>query len=152
MKRSGSLDVRQSGVQSMVRIVCAPEACQKQFVRAAPGSFCPRILGANSFFKLTSVQRVGPVAQRLEQRTHNPLVPGSNPGGPTNILCCQTGGHEPPLFPRASLPFFKNTFVLRQSPGSSRPRRKSPATYQMSGRDARCRIRSCHPRGCHRLS
>ncbi len=26
----------------------------------------------------------GPVAQRLEQRTHNPLVPGSNPGGPTN--------------------------------------------------------------------
>jgi hypothetical protein len=28
--------------------------------------------------------RSGPVAQRLEQRTHNPLVPGSNPGGPTN--------------------------------------------------------------------
>ena len=25
----------------------------------------------------------GPVAQRLEQGTHNPLVPGSNPGGPT---------------------------------------------------------------------
>ena len=25
----------------------------------------------------------GPVAQRLEQWTHNPLVPGSNPGGPT---------------------------------------------------------------------
>lgn len=34
----------------------------------------------------------GPIAQRLEQRTHNPLVPGSNPGGPTkfkfkNIRC-----------------------------------------------------------------
>jgi hypothetical protein len=29
---------------------------------------------------------VGLVAQRLEQRTHNPLVPGSNPGGPTNVL------------------------------------------------------------------
>src|SRR6185437_1872688 len=35
----------------------------------------------------------GPVAQRLEQWTHNPLVPGSNPGGPTthifsdNYLC-----------------------------------------------------------------
>jgi hypothetical protein len=28
-------------------------------------------------------KEVGPVAQRLEQRTHNPLVPGSNPGGPT---------------------------------------------------------------------
>jgi hypothetical protein len=25
----------------------------------------------------------GPVAQRLEQGTHNPLVPGSNPGGPS---------------------------------------------------------------------
>ena len=27
----------------------------------------------------------GPIAQRLEQGTHNPLVPGSNPGGPTNF-------------------------------------------------------------------
>ena len=27
--------------------------------------------------------RCGPVAQRLEQGTHNPLVPGSNPGGPS---------------------------------------------------------------------
>ena len=26
----------------------------------------------------------GPIAQWLEQRTHNPLVPGSSPGGPTN--------------------------------------------------------------------
>ena len=26
----------------------------------------------------------GPVAQRLEQGTHNPLVRGSNPCGPTN--------------------------------------------------------------------
>jgi hypothetical protein len=25
----------------------------------------------------------GPIAQRLEQGTHNPLVPGSNPGGPS---------------------------------------------------------------------
>ena len=30
--------------------------------------------------------RGGPIAQRLEQRTHNPLVPGSNPGGPTTTL------------------------------------------------------------------
>ena len=30
--------------------------------------------------------RHGPIAQRLEQQTHNLLVPGSNPGGPTNIL------------------------------------------------------------------
>lgn len=29
-------------------------------------------------------QLIGPIAQRLEQSTHNALVPGSNPGGPTN--------------------------------------------------------------------
>ena len=51
---------------------------------------------------------VGPVAQRLEQGTHNPLVPGSNPGGPilwptrrslgvaeslsfVNPVCCRLG-------------------------------------------------------------
>ena len=28
----------------------------------------------------------GPVAQRLEQATHNRLVGGSNPSGPTNLL------------------------------------------------------------------
>ncbi len=27
---------------------------------------------------------IGPLAQRLEQGTHNPLVVGSNPTGPTN--------------------------------------------------------------------
>ena len=30
---------------------------------------------------------VGSIAQRLEQGTHNPLVPGSNPGGP--IFCVE---------------------------------------------------------------
>ena len=33
-------------------------------------------------FDVRAWPRVGPVAQRLEQGTHNPLVPGSNPGGP----------------------------------------------------------------------
>src|SRR6266566_5079861 len=36
-------------------------------------------------YKIETSTQGGPVAQRLEQRTHNPLVPGSNPGGPTNI-------------------------------------------------------------------
>jgi hypothetical protein len=31
-----------------------------------------------------SKRDAGPLAQRLEQRTHNPLVVGSNPTGPTN--------------------------------------------------------------------
>jgi hypothetical protein len=37
-------------------------------------------------YKIRTLARVGPVAQRLEQRTHNPLVLGSNPSGPTNHL------------------------------------------------------------------
>jgi hypothetical protein len=32
---------------------------------------------------MTGVRSEGPVAQRLEQGTHNPLVGGSNPSGPT---------------------------------------------------------------------
>jgi hypothetical protein len=32
----------------------------------------------------------GPVAQRLEQWTHNPLVQGSNPCGPTKIYLLQS--------------------------------------------------------------
>ena len=39
---------------------------------------------ANRGFKI--YRSVGPVAQRLEQATHNRLVPGSNPGGPTNSI------------------------------------------------------------------
>ncbi len=35
--------------------------------------------------------RVGSIAQRLEQGTHNPLVPGSNPGGPTSFHINSSG-------------------------------------------------------------
>src|SRR6266480_3470427 len=38
---------------------------------------------SNSFFSCQFTYENGPVAQRLEQGTHNPLVPGSNPGGPS---------------------------------------------------------------------
>jgi hypothetical protein len=34
---------------------------------------------------------LGPVAQRLEQGTHNPLVPGSNPGGPIQFPISEFG-------------------------------------------------------------
>jgi hypothetical protein len=36
----------------------------------------------------SNVTMEGPVAQRLEQGTHNPLAGGSNPSGPTNQLEC----------------------------------------------------------------
>src|SRR5438094_8405467 len=38
---------------------------------------------SNSFLSVGFTYESGPVAQRLEQGTHNPLVPGSNPGGPS---------------------------------------------------------------------
>ena len=41
--------------------------------------------------KLTN-DDLGPVAQRLEQGTHNPLVGGSNPSGPTLAFGC-IGSH-----------------------------------------------------------
>lgn len=34
-------------------------------------------------FQAVAVKQLGPLAQRSEQRTHNPLVEGSNPSGPT---------------------------------------------------------------------
>ncbi len=40
---------------------------------------------AQRFCSVVITYENGPIAQRLEQGTHNPLVPGSNPGGPTNI-------------------------------------------------------------------
>ena len=36
--------------------------------------------------KVIYYQCDGPIAQRLEQATHNRLVPGSNPGGPTILI------------------------------------------------------------------
>jgi hypothetical protein len=47
----------------------------------------------------------GPLAQRLEQWTHNPLVPGSNPGGPTkpNPIATQAVTPETGVVPHRSL-------------------------------------------------
>ncbi len=52
------------------------------------GTSNPRPNRAKSY-KIKTLPLVGPVAQRLEQRTHNPLVLGSNPSGPTS--CFRTG-------------------------------------------------------------
>ena len=38
------------------------------------------------YIKSVAILNKGPVAQRLEQYTHNVLVPGSNPGGPTSLI------------------------------------------------------------------
>ena len=49
-----------------------------------------------------SICHRGPVAQRLEQGTHNPLVGGSNPSGPTmdrssSILVSRLWRYDPPI-------------------------------------------------------
>src|SRR4051794_9409921 len=44
-----------------------------------------RYVTQSSASGVTDPSFVGPLAQRLEQRTHNPLVEGSNPSGPTNF-------------------------------------------------------------------
>jgi putative endonuclease len=52
------------------------------------------IMGAICFYP----SHTGPIAQRLEQGTHNPLVPGSNPGGPSpdSFRGCHAGVRQLP--------------------------------------------------------
>jgi hypothetical protein len=50
---------------------------------------------------------LGPIAQRLEQQTHNLLVLGSNPSGPTKLPSVRLSSRVnlleilPPLFPES---------------------------------------------------
>jgi len=46
--------------------------------------------------QVVNLVNTGPLAQRLEPRTHNPLVVGSNPTGPTTRRVAEEGGFEPP--------------------------------------------------------
>ncbi len=39
----------------------------------------------------------GPVVQRSEPAAHNGVVAGSNPAGPTNIICIANDGHHPAI-------------------------------------------------------
>src|SRR5579884_4292459 len=66
-----------SRTSSVMSVTCSPpvvtkcRSCWKTFI--ARRVYYPNPARRNE---------LGPVAQRLEQRTHNPSVPGSNPGGP----------------------------------------------------------------------
>src|SRR6266446_2214335 len=55
----------------------------------------------------------GPVAQRLEQRTHNPLVLGSNPSGPTNVF-------RSSVFQSADLSVFRGAILIEKTAQDSR--------------------------------
>jgi hypothetical protein len=52
------------------------------------GGSCGFAPGPEARRRLAASEASGPVAQRLEQGTHNPLVGGSNPSGPTTSLPC----------------------------------------------------------------
>ena len=72
--------LRSNGYATLTRKQLAPET--------APEPWSSRLL--NSLDRLMSLfsfgyEIEGPVAQRLEQGTHNPLVGGSNPSGPTTF-------------------------------------------------------------------
>ena len=55
------------------------------FIRKILGEMFLPNMALNIMKELTLLVDDGPVAQRLEQGTHNPLVLGSNPSGPTNF-------------------------------------------------------------------
>ena len=79
---------------------CAPEprdgrTCIRQTgdleqeIGRVGGASYPRSVDTRYSFRYSrkggTVSPCGPVAQRSEQRTHNPLVLGSNPSGPTSF-------------------------------------------------------------------
>ena len=68
----------------------------------------------------------GPVAQRLEQRTHNPLVLGSNPSGPTNKFF-ESCFYNQLVFPLCA--FSSNSRTFENKTPATRPaaRRREPA-------------------------
>ena len=70
-----------------VRIVCSEIPTGTRTVTGAitGNPIVDLTQGTTNRYIMRCLQR-GPVAQRLEQGTHNPLVGGSNPSGPTNFL------------------------------------------------------------------
>src|SRR6266511_5350228 len=81
-------------------LVLRLRSCWKTFTRAPTSRFeddkdpLPVFLvtrGACVQKDRATLPLAGPVAQRSEQRTHNPWDPGSNPGGPINRKPLETG-------------------------------------------------------------
>ena len=78
---------------------------------------------------------LGPVAQRLEQGTHNPLVAGSNPAGPTD-----REGSNAVRLPR---PLLSGIFFQRAKRATLQSRPKTailpgPPVFAALRRDKRC--------------
>ncbi len=70
------MDQMRRGMSRLLKAASAVDAGTSFGVWRSDRSFC------KSHISCHATQTLGAVAQRSEQRTHNPLVPGSNPGGP----------------------------------------------------------------------
>src|ERR1700741_4654670 len=98
---------------------------------------------------MKALEHGGLVAQRLEQRTHNPLVPGSNPGGPTsffprlNSLFCTSETLQ--VFILSS--FFVGTATSSRKLGKTIPRERGLPVSFRGGNPARRPL----PRGTSRI-
>jgi hypothetical protein len=77
----------------------------------------------------------GPIAQRLEQGTHNPLVAGSNPAGPNPRLPLYGSAAERPLGPRGQKALLAIFAVLSRLDRGPSPEGKPPSTLLTPLRD-----------------
>ena len=73
--------------------------------RSNPGSAKSRARYPHIAAPLATIPIRGPIAQWSEQRTHNPLVPGSSPGGPTSVagMSCEVSRLSRNGFERAHI-------------------------------------------------
>ena len=78
-----------SGCQFKLTVIGEPFGMPRRRVDWGSAAAALRVAGEEICRRLDLVAKdrtrnaLGPVAQRLEQGTHNPLVGGSNPSGPT---------------------------------------------------------------------
>jgi hypothetical protein len=67
-------------------MLCIAQSTERNLQNAIDNNIPRRILFYTNMRNKIQLALSGPVAQRSEQGTHNPLVAGSNPAGSTTII------------------------------------------------------------------
>lgn len=67
-------------------LLCIAQSVEQNLEIAIDNDIPRRISFYQNMRNKIQIAIKGPVAQRSEQRTHNPLVAGSNPAGSTKII------------------------------------------------------------------
>ena len=67
-------------------LICVAQSTERDLQIAIDNNVPRRILFFQNMRNKIQIAINGPVAQRSEQGTHNPLVAGSNPAGSTKII------------------------------------------------------------------